>query len=350
VNPLVSVIVPVYNTSNRLWRCVNSLLSQEHSQLQIILVDDGSSDGSGDLCDDFARIDTRITVLHQSNGGSSSARNAGLQLARGEYIGFVDSDDWIENSAIRHLLECMSQSDLVVCGVTIDYAHPRSSYQVKPVLDEGLGRGPIVHALDDIGLLNYVWNKLYRRDNIERHGVRFRIGATTGEDLLFNCEYLRMTSSISTLSDTPYHYMREDQQGIAGRYDPNLMEKVVLSNSARTALYQDLSLTSSKHLRTKSYRYIENVQALVINECKAPNSSSASVASCLGSLKRDLDIQAQILLYIPRTLLDRVFLLTYNRLNPRCGAMLYVFLLRMRGWAPRLYSIWRSRLMHASRV
>ena len=93
--PLISVIVPVYNVAAWLPRCVDSILAQTYENLEILLVDDGSTDGSGNICEEYAKKDTRIRVLHKENGGLSSARNAGLDAAAGAYIGFVDSDDWI---------------------------------------------------------------------------------------------------------------------------------------------------------------------------------------------------------------------------------------------------------------
>ena len=97
MKPQISVIVPVYKVERYLRRCVQSILNQTHSNLEVILVDDGSPDGSGALCDEFAKQDSRVQVIHKDNGGLSDARNAGLSIARGEYVTFVDSDDWIDS-------------------------------------------------------------------------------------------------------------------------------------------------------------------------------------------------------------------------------------------------------------
>lgn len=118
---MVSVIVPVYNVEQYLARCVDSILAQTYSKIEVILVDDGAKDASGDICDAYAAKDSRVKVIHKENGGLSSARNAGLEIAAGEYIAFVDSDDWIEPDAYSHLLEVMKQYDVrLVCGGRYD--------------------------------------------------------------------------------------------------------------------------------------------------------------------------------------------------------------------------------------
>jgi len=118
---MISVIVPVYNVEGFLARCLDSILSQTYENLEVILVDDGSTDSSGRICEEYAGKDPRVRVIHKENGGLSSARNAGLEIASGGYIAFVDSDDWIEPDAYSHLLEVMGKYDVrLVCGGRYD--------------------------------------------------------------------------------------------------------------------------------------------------------------------------------------------------------------------------------------
>lgn len=116
--PLISIIVPVYNVERDLDRCVHSLVSQTYSHIELILVDDGSTDSSGSLCDKWAKKDTRIQVVHKKNGGLSSARNAGIDIAHGDFIGFVDSDDYVERDMYKEMLSCFTSEDVsfVCCG------------------------------------------------------------------------------------------------------------------------------------------------------------------------------------------------------------------------------------------
>ena len=123
-NPLITVIVPVYKAESCLERCVNSIRNQTYTHLEIILVDDGSPDQSGRICDAFAREDSRIRVFHKENGGQSSARNMGLDHMTGEYVTFVDSDDWIDSEMYAHLIDLIKayETKIACCGIHVDFA------------------------------------------------------------------------------------------------------------------------------------------------------------------------------------------------------------------------------------
>ncbi|MDO5544819.1 MAG: glycosyltransferase [Eubacteriales bacterium] len=182
--PLISVIVPVYNVSAWLPRCVDSILAQTYKNLEILLVDDGSTDDSGRICEEYAKKDTRIRVLHKKNGGLSSARNAGLDVAAGQYIGFVDSDDWIEPEMYAVMLALMEQYDAqIVCAGRCDVDEATG--------DKTLGLCPEREEQTDGETLTgriFLWDhcdssacdKLYRRELFE--GIRYPEGKTS-EDI-----------------------------------------------------------------------------------------------------------------------------------------------------------------------
>lgn len=117
-SPLISIIVPVYNVEPYVSKCLESILRQTYQNIEIIIIDDGSTDGGSDICDAYAHKDKRIKVIHQSNEGVSGARNVGLRIAKGEFIGFVDSDDWIEADMYEYLLQNIQQqdADIAICG------------------------------------------------------------------------------------------------------------------------------------------------------------------------------------------------------------------------------------------
>ena len=123
--PLITVIVPVYKAENYLEKCIQGLLGQTYQNLEIILINDGSPDNSGTICDNFAKQDARIRVIHKENGGASSARNAGLDVMRGDYVGFIDSDDWIEPNMFEHMLDLLIRHDaqIAACGLQCDYGN-----------------------------------------------------------------------------------------------------------------------------------------------------------------------------------------------------------------------------------
>lgn len=163
--PLISIIVPVYNVKDYLEKCLQSICVQTYKNLEIILIDDGSSDGSGELCDLFAQRDGRIKVIHQTNAGQSAARNRGLAVAQGEFLGFVDSDDWIEPDMYEFLYHLLKENgaDISICSHYRDkgkksVAKYSSGEQFVFTRDEGI-RALVV----DRRIRNYVWDKLYKR-------------------------------------------------------------------------------------------------------------------------------------------------------------------------------------------
>lgn len=205
--PEFSVIVPVYKVEKYLDRCIGSILAQTFSDFELILIDDGSPDNSGQICDEYAGKDNRIHVIHKENGGVSTARNAGLDIAQGKFIVFVDSDDEVD----KNYLECMRgyNADMVIAGVknySIDGSlHHTVSLPQRKI--EKLSKDSICQIID-YNALNYPISKRYLRTIIQEHRLRFREGMNLCEDTLFFSEYLCHCSSVQYLSDTPYNYFK----------------------------------------------------------------------------------------------------------------------------------------------
>ena len=217
----VSIIVPVYKVEPWLRRCVDSILTQTYTNFELILVDDGSPDQCGEICDEYAKKDSRVIVIHQGNKGVSAARNAALDIATGEYIGFVDSDDYIDSVMYERLVEGIDafHAEISFCGVHY-------------ITDQGEIEGDKQNLPDDsfraidqqsfvLGALAHedwvTWNKLYKREKIG--ALRFDENARICEDALFLLEY---SKSICTAAQTdwPYYYYYYYRQGSATRIDP----------------------------------------------------------------------------------------------------------------------------------
>ncbi len=209
---VISVIVPVYNVEKYLDRCVESLLHQTYEKLEIILVDDGSTDNSGVMCDEYAARDGRIKVIHKENGGLSDARNAGMEIATGEYIGFVDSDDWAETDMYERL-----------CGLCrdkgLDIVAARFCEAVEGVDRETAFTGEFLE-MDGRELLrlnifgdakyvvtNSVWDRLYRRELLE--GIVFPVGRKY-EDIRFTTQVFLRAKKCGYLDAKVYHYTIRD--------------------------------------------------------------------------------------------------------------------------------------------
>lgn len=214
---IVSIIVPVYNCGRFLPRCVNSLLSQTYRHLEIILVDDGSTDDSSGICDKLAASDTRVKVLHKSNGGVSSARNAGIDAAQGEYITFADADDYVDPDHIESLLKLMRKfdSDVAVCS----YISENEDKCSEPRCGSGSPNevcyshdSAVCELLAGGAVGGYVWNKLYRRELTE--AVRFRGDVKILEDMLFNFELFRRVNTMAFTARKSYHYIQRGQSAM----------------------------------------------------------------------------------------------------------------------------------------
>ena len=196
---LISVIVPVYNSEQTLNRCIDSILGQTYRNFELLLINDGSKDRSGEICDEYARKDSRVKVFHKENGGVSSARNVGLDNARGEWITFVDSDDTVEESFLGSLYNFGSGS-LKICNFTgdghKDYSDDCSKVETSSV---------ITSLLND-NLVWAPWGKLFASAIINEHNLRFDIKLRLGEDTVFCWEYLSYCPDVTVLASNLYNY------------------------------------------------------------------------------------------------------------------------------------------------
>ncbi|MCM1182527.1 MAG: glycosyltransferase [Roseburia sp.] len=215
---MISIIVPVYNMEDYLERCMDSVLSQTYVNLEIIVVDDGSTDRSPQLCDAYARRDGRVRVIHKPNGGLSDARNAGLEAATGLYIGYVDSDDWIEPDMYERMHRACVEtgSQLAVCRYFSERAGLREdggSGEVVPLSREELLRLYIC-GHDRYVIYNSVWSKLFHRDLVR--GARFPKGRNS-EDIMYTTRAFCRLSRAVYLDTSLYHYVLDREGSIMNR-------------------------------------------------------------------------------------------------------------------------------------
>lgn len=220
--PKVSIIVPVYKAEKYLRQCVDSILSQTFTDWECILVDDGSPDGSGAICDEYAAKDTRIQVIHKENGGVSSARNTGLSTAQGKFIYFIDSDDHVEHDALELSLSKAQQSDadLIVHGLVNDYIYNHSSSAVKYVTLPEKDYSTILEMADRWGLLKGPVNKLFKNSIIKDNALRFDETISYGEDTKFTFEYLAHCHSIAFIPKHFYHYCFRNRVSLTSKDYP----------------------------------------------------------------------------------------------------------------------------------
>lgn len=233
MNCKISIIVPVYNVSKYLPECLDSILGQTYRDLEIILIDDGSADGSGTLCDKYAEKDSRIIVIHQKNAGSANARNAGLRIASGEYLAFVDSDDYLEPDAYEFMMEKMKHhhADVVRCGyqdVFIDHTTDRISHLPEEICtgEEFLEKFTVDWTC------SLLWDKLFRRNLFE--GIFFEEGHKI-DDEFFTYRGIMNARAVLSVPRMIYHY-RKRKSGIMSNEESRqqlVMDKLAYSCERR---------------------------------------------------------------------------------------------------------------------
>ena len=224
-NPLISVIIPVYNVEKYLDRCIESVVNQTYRNLEIILVDDGSPDRCPQICDDWSTKDPRIRVIHKANGGLSSARNTGLQNSNGEYLYFIDSDDWIELDMLQSLYDACSHNDVLlsVCGRYVHFENNNSIQIDKcPAANEIMPSKVFVsHMLIGDHCDSCAWDKLFHKSLLV--DIRFPEGRIY-EDVAIMYKIALSTSCVATLSKQLYHYFRHSGSILMSGFSERLFD------------------------------------------------------------------------------------------------------------------------------
>lgn len=243
--PLISIIIPVYKVERYLKRCVDSVVSQSYRNIEIILVDDGSPDNCGKICDEYAKADSRIKVIHKENGGQSSARNSGLDLSNGEYIGFVDSDDYIDSEMYETLLKLSLEhnADIVECECR---AGKSENFSVYGKNDHTVEIYSNLEAIEKFyfgeqinGLTSMVWDKLYKRHLFDK--VRFYDGYNIREDANITPKLFYHSDKIIKYNYNMYNYCIESPDSSSLSISMNkFYDPVVLMNDLKE-FYDDIN-------------------------------------------------------------------------------------------------------------
>jgi len=214
---LVSIIIPVYNVANYLEKCIRSILEQSYEKIEIILVDDGSTDASGKICDLYSTRENRVLTIHQKNKGVSEARKAGLKKASGNFVIFVDADDWVEKDYVNKLYHAISQtgSDMASCAYFEDY---RDSSKVIGNCGESMriysGLSAIKAVNDRIDIYSFLWNKIFVKDTLLE--LRDSVPVIIGEDYTIIVKALERMHKVVSINKPLYHYIKRES-GVCNR-------------------------------------------------------------------------------------------------------------------------------------
>ncbi|RJX41541.1 glycosyltransferase [Paenibacillus pinisoli] len=306
MKPIISIVVPIYNMEGYLPRCLDSLLRQTYPLFEIVAVNDGSTDSSLAVLKRYAAADSRIRIIDSANGGVAAARNLGMASCRGEYIGFVDPDDWVEPEMYgeMHAASLEHDADIVMCGYTREFgthANPKPfSLPDMTILrgDEvqtGMTRrlvGPIgaeTASPEHLDAWGTVWSKLYRAELLSKSGIAFEDLSVIGsnEDTLFNVEAFRGASSFLFLNRPYYHYWRANEGSITTRYKPELLKQFLVQYDKLGAAAEG-GPNASEYRKALGNRIALNVMGLGLNII-----SRSNPASLRGKLKQLKELLSQ---------------------------------------------------------
>lgn len=279
VNPKISVIVPVYNAEKYLHKCIDSILAQTITDFELLLINDGSKDNSGTICDEYAKKDNRVRVFHKENGGPGLSRNVGILSSTGMYLSFVDADDWLEKQMLEqfYLMATTYKTDIVVAGRINEYV--KKNRTTKIALEDSI----LYHQKDFYHLWlklkthtleHFVWNKLYRRDLIISNNILFAL-EPKAEDTFFNFDVWNVANRIYVLNDSFYHYRIEEMNSLSYKNDIDLLLFV------NQKLYNSYSRFTSRFCKDKdhgesflSQLSLDLAFGLLVTLCSNPHSSN----------------------------------------------------------------------------
>lgn len=231
MKPKISVIVPVYKAEKYLYRCVDSILNQTFTDFEVLLIDDGSPDRSGEICDEYVKKDNRVRVFHKENGGVSSARNLGIDEAKGEWVYFADADDYLPNDSFNTLIKLSNEDvDCIMAGYTVAYETGEIKF---PELNDIFKHISIPDALvemyrpTDFPYQGYLWCKLFRHKIIINNEIRFDEAIYFNEDRLFIVQFLcHLNNMVAYTTKSVYCYI-ERESGAMGSLKKGYNEKFI---------------------------------------------------------------------------------------------------------------------------
>ena len=278
---MISIIVPIYKVEKYLCQCVDSIINQTYKNIEIMLVDDGSPDGCPEICDKYASEDSRVKVVHKLNGGLISARKAGVEASNGEYVCFVDGDDWIEPDMYEHIADAIERTNADCVITQFYYSYPDKEQKSDYKLIEKL------YNRDDIekeifstmlfdnkyykfGIFPNCWTKVFRRELLEKHLMDADDRLRLGEDIAFTYPCLMECQTIAFVDKALYHY-RINPESMTKAYDDKLQDIYLLPYKALAEKSSELGVDLSKQL---PYYLLYLVNFLIRNEANADNPKS----------------------------------------------------------------------------
>ena len=278
--PKVSVIIPIYNGEKKLRRCLTSVRTQNYNNIEVLLINDGSTDKSSEICHEFSNQDERFIVVDKKNEGVSASRNKGIEMASGEMIQFVDCDDYVEKTYLMELVDKMLSdgSDMVISGYTRHKNEKESNRRPKSETIKINELTTFFWKLYNNWFINTPWNKLYKKELIQSG---YPLELNLGEDLIFNLDYIKNCNQISVIASCGYHYCIEDGNSLALQFRKDKFENsCYLHNKIVEFAKEVLKIENELEIEDKSF--IKQIRFAMKGISKADNFSKAEKIKSIG--------------------------------------------------------------------
>lgn len=306
INPKISVIIPIYKAELYLCRCVDSILSQSFTDFELLLIDDGSPDKCAQICDDYMSLDSRVVVYHKENGGVSSARNLGLENSKGEFVIFVDPDDWVDSEMLYELYQNAqtSYADMIICDY---YMQNGDLLQYKSQMPSSLDNQQLLCDLFTY-LHGFCWNKLVKRECFIKHNIRFPQSISYCEDLYVIAALIKKGIKVSYVDRAFYHYIKNENS--------NSLSKPINGSFEMDAKMFNLFCDLLKGYRAENvFKHIFSSRIILRNFWRGEDSNCNFHKHCYPYLKYIYpwdDIKASLIIYPSSLGLYSVVKFLYN--------------------------------------
>lgn len=349
-NPSISIIMPVYKVENYVGRAIESILSQTFSDFEFIMVNDGSPDNCGQICDAYAEKDRRLHVIHKENGGAPSARNMAIPMAKGKYFYFMDADDWCEPTMLEDMFTLAEkhQAQLVISGYYIDTYYNDTDFITQNqhykdiVYPNQHAFRTDAHQLFDLNLLYTPWNKLYRADYILDHNILFP--ATFWDDFPFNLMVIRDIANVVVTAKQYYHFIRARAESETAKYNPNMYQKREEEHKWMLELYEYWGINSFESREMIARRYVERVVGCIENitnpRCRL---SKAKKLSEIKKIIENPQVKEMIAVCQPHSIMMRVLLLPVRTKNAIAAYQMSRFVSYVKRKNVRLFATLKAR-------
>lgn len=275
MNPQISIIIPVYNTERYLKKCLDSIFCQSFKDFEVIVVNDGSTDGSQSICENILNEHSNAILISQVNQGVAESRNVGIQMSHGEYLTFVDSDDYVDEDWLLSFVSVLkgeNDFDMVTQGLFVDYSDKTNSVLIDEFIYEEKSLSIAYKNLKKLSIEGFLFNKLYKRRIIVNNNIRFQYSLK--EDLLFNLKYLYYSTSMITISYCGYHYVQHGSQSlIHRRYKPDYMHRLIFDLKKTALSFADKCADLDLH-KSIIEEYLLSFAVLLISMYRSVNGIS----------------------------------------------------------------------------